>query len=497
MRAVCVVGAGTMGCGIAQVALAAGHEVVICDQNADQLLVAQDEIERRLRRKDPSGVDATLRRLRTAQKIEQVDLVSPLVVEAVVERLEVKVAVFTAALEQFGAEAILATNTSSLSVTEIAARLPSPGRVVGMHFFNPVPVMRLVEVVRGIRSDEAVVQETAELARSWGKEVAFVRSTPGFIVNRVARAYYGEALRLIEEGSVLPECVDELMRAGNGFRMGPFELMDLIGVEVNNTVTRTVWSGFNFEPRFAPSVLQAEMAVGGLHGRKTGRGFYDYRDGATPPIPQPLDVVPKIPSRMMMCGIDRDLAVLVSRATGAALSSEPGEGVLRLAGLGLVKLTDGRTAREEAQRLGAPVVLLDRCLDPVSSCAAAITGTDDRLVDAVASLLAAAGISAYRVADTPGLVVARILALIANEAWETVQEGTATATDVDVAMVLGTNFPCGPIEWTHRFGVNTVRAILDHIHDEYRDPRYRTGRGLRAASTNELSSTPSAPSSRG
>jgi 3-hydroxybutyryl-CoA dehydrogenase len=482
MRPVCVVGAGTMGRGIAQVALAAGHRVVLCDPDAAQLTHAVDEIGRRMTRKDPSGVAASLQRLATAPQIEHVaDLVDPLVIEAVVEHLDIKVAVFTAAIERFGAEAILATNTSSLSVTEIAAGVPSPERVVGMHFFNPVPVMRLVEVVRGMQSDEAVVQETAEIARAWGKEVAFVRSTPGFIVNRVARAYYGEALRLVEEQSVSPECVDELMRAGNGFRMGPFELMDLIGVEINNTVTRTVWSGFNFEPRFAPSVLQAEMAAGGLHGRKTGRGFYDYRDGAPKRTPRPVDVVPGAPQDAVLVGHDHDLATLWRRATDRDLPCEDGEGLLRLGELGLMKPTDGRTADHEARRLGAPVVLVDRCLDSASSRAVAITGTDDRLISAAASMLAAAGVDAYLVADTPGLIVARILALIANEAWETAQQGTATADDVDTAMVLGTNYPCGPFEWTRRLGIRTVRDILDHVYDEYGDPRYRTGRGLRAA----------------
>jgi 3-hydroxybutyryl-CoA dehydrogenase len=485
MRPVCVVGAGTMGRGIAQVALAAGHRVVLCDPEAEQLTNAVDEIGRRLTRKDPSTAAGALQRLATAHRIEQVaDVANPLVIEAVVERLDVKVSVLTAAIQRFGAGTILATNTSSLSVTEIAAGVPNPERVVGMHFFNPVPAMRLVEVVRGRQSDEDVVQETAEIARAWGKEVAFVRSSPGFIVNRVARAYYGEALRLVEERSVSPECVDELMRAGNGFRMGPFELMDLIGVEVNDTVTHAVWSGFNFEPRFAPSVLQAEMAAAGLHGRKTCRGFYDYREGTSRALPQPVDAVPCLPTGAVLVGHDRDLATLWRRAAGHDLPGEEGDGragLLRLGDLGLIKLTDGRTAHDEAQRRGAPVVLVDRCLDPATSRAVAITGTDHRLIGATASLLAAAGVTAYLVADTPGLIAARILAMIANEAWETVQQGTATAEDVDRAMVLGTNYPCGPIEWARRFGASTVCAVLDHAHDEYRDPRYRTGRGLRVA----------------
>jgi len=482
MRPVCVVGAGTMGRGIAQVALAAGHEVVLCDPDDAQLTSAALDIRARLERRSADTVDEAMARLRTASGIAAVtDVQDPLVVEAVVERLEVKVAVFTAAAERFGGGCILATNTSSLSVTEIAAGVPLPERVVGMHFFNPVPVMKLVEIVRGLRTDEDVVQETADMARSWGKSVAYVRSTPGFIVNRVARAYYGEALRIVEEGSATPECIDELMRSGNGFRMGPFELMDLIGVEVNNTVTRTVWSAFNFEPRFAPSVLQAEMAAGGLHGRKTGRGFYDYTDGATPPLPHPVPTDALVPAGAALRGRDEHLEAIWSRAQGGPLPREDGPGVLALGDLGVVKQTQGRTAREEARLLGCEVVLLDRCLDPSTSSAVALSGTTDALIAATAGLLAAAGIAAYRIDDTPGLVAARTLSLIANEAWETVQQRTATPDDVDTAMALGTNYPCGPFEWTRRWGAPVVRDILDNVYDEYRDPRYRASRGLRIA----------------
>jgi 3-hydroxybutyryl-CoA dehydrogenase len=272
---VCVIGAGTMGQGIAQVALSAGHEVALVDLDLDHdlLRTARDRIHHRLSRRDTAVADTTITRLTTAASVADVPYPERCVIaiEAVVENLAVKHAVLSAASDRFGEHAILATNTSSLSITEIAAGVPAPPRVVGMHFFNPVPVMRLVEVVAGLETRPDLLDQVTDLAESWGKVPTRVRSTPGFIVNRVARPFYGESLRLLEEGAATLEVIDTTLRSAGGFRMGPFELMDLVGNDVNETVTRTVWSAFHHDARFTPSRLQRELVAAGRFGRKTGR----------------------------------------------------------------------------------------------------------------------------------------------------------------------------------------------------------------------------------
>jgi len=478
MRTVLVVGAGTMGRGIAQVALVAGHEVVLCDTDPDQLEAAVQDILGRIRRKDPAAADVAARRLVTASSVALAPhLVDPLVIEAVVERLEAKVSVFSAALERFGEGSVLATNTSSLSVTAIASGVAAPDRVVGMHFFNPVPVMRLVEVVSGLQTDPSLAHEVAETARAWGKDVALVRSAPGFIVNRVARAFYGEALRLVEEGAATSACIDEVMRGAGGFRMGPFELMDLIGVEVNDAVTRTVWQSYNFEPRFAPSPLQAELVAAGRLGRKSGHGFYRYAEDSERPRPKALVPGAAAVSAPVVNGTNPQLTVLAERAHLARGTGD--DSLLDFGPLGLAVITQGLSAAQESQAHGREVVVIDRALDPATATAWALAGHDDQLLAAVAVVLRDAGVEAYRVDDTPGLVVSRILSMIANEACEAEQQGIATAEDIDTAMVLATNYPSGPFSWLRSWGPVTVRDILDNVWATYRDPRYRCSRRLR------------------
>jgi 3-hydroxybutyryl-CoA dehydrogenase len=470
-----------MGRGIAQVALAAGHLVTLVEPDSAQLESAANEIVTRLERKSPGAGKAAEARLARVASIDEAPARSGTVaIEAVVERLDVKREVMRSALVRFGPECILATNTSSLSVTEIAATVAAPDRVVGMHFFNPVPVMRLVEVVNGLQTDQAVVEVISGLARSWGKDVALLRSAPGFIVNRVARAFYGEALRLVEEGASTPECIDELMRSCGQFRMGPFELMDLIGVEVNYAVSRTVWTAFNYDPRFAPSLLQKELVAAGRFGRKTGHGFFRYGQDVVKPKATPVTAGSPTPRSAVMHGRDEQLEVLLRRAGATAeMSAETQAASLELPGLGYVLVTRGRTAADESRRLAAPVVVLDRCVSTQDATAIAVAGHDARLLDTTAAMLGAAGVRAYAVQDTPGLVLARILSLVANEAWETVQQGIATPEAIDTAMVLGTNYPCGPFEWTRRWGADAVLDLLDSVCGQYRDPRYRASRRLR------------------
>ena len=481
---ICVIGAGTMGRGIAQVALAAGHSVSLVDPQNEPLLMAVRDIESRLLRRHPTIAAELSTRLGTFTSItETPQHPDTVVIEAVLENLDAKIAVFRDAAVHFGSRCVLATNTSSLSVTAIAAGSPLPERVVGMHFFNPVPAMKLVEVVTGLQTDPAIAEQIALLAVEWGKEVAHVRSAPGFIVNRVARGFYGEALRLVEEQVASPATIDEIIRAAGGFRMGPFELMDLIGNDVNAAVTRSVWTAFNFDPRFEPSRIQDELVAAGRYGRKTGQGFYSYVNEATSEVQPPAVVTPgELPDTVELVGACAQLETILDRCGVSLKRADGDDGHAVLASGAVVRVTRGRSAYAESQALGGlPVVVLDRWVSPSTATGLAVSASDEDALASVAALLEQAGLTAVEVSDTPGLVLARTLAVIANEAWETMLHGVATPADIDTAMKLGTNYPAGPFEWTDQWGPGAVEELLDQLWATYHDTRYRASRALRDA----------------
>ena len=283
-RAVVVIGAGTMGSGIAEVAASAGHRVYLRDTSEAALERGIDQIRRSLEKRfqrgrlDASARDAILGRLEPVGADSKLGGVG-LVIEVIVEKLEVKIAVLRQIEAELDADAIIATNTSSLSVTAIAGGLSRPERVVGMHFFNPATILPLVEVVSGHATAPDVARTVFETAKAWGKVPVACRSTPGFIVNRVARPFYGEALRSLQEQAATAATLDAVMRESGGFKMGPCELMDLIGHDVNFAVTRSVYDGFFDDPRYKPSLIQKDLVDAGWLGRKSGRGFFDYREG--------------------------------------------------------------------------------------------------------------------------------------------------------------------------------------------------------------------------
>ncbi|MEM9837204.1 MAG: 3-hydroxyacyl-CoA dehydrogenase NAD-binding domain-containing protein [Bacteroidota bacterium] len=285
-----VIGAGTMGSGIAQVAATADCQVLLYDRDAIAVkksrlqlekimtrLVAKDRIDAAEKRRIEGNISyvATLPELSPCE----------LVIEAIIEDLDIKKQVFAELEEYLTDTAILATNTSSLSVASIASALTKPERCIGIHFFNPAPLMKLVELIPAIQTAPAVVTQTTEIIRSWSKTIALAKDTPGFIVNRVARPFYGEALRIYEEGMADVATIDWAMKTIGGFRMGPFELMDFIGNDVNYVVTETVFEAFYYDPRYRPSFTQKRLSEAGYLGRKSGRGYYDYRDGAERPQP--------------------------------------------------------------------------------------------------------------------------------------------------------------------------------------------------------------------
>jgi 3-hydroxybutyryl-CoA dehydrogenase len=312
---VAVIGAGTMGSGIAQVAAQAGHNVVLFDTRKEAVDKALAGLRKTLDKLVEKGkftaeqADGIHGRITPASDLK--DLAgSGLVIEAIIEDLGIKQKLFAELEAILPSDAVLATNTSSLSVTAIAGGLKHPERMVGLHFFNPAPLLPLVEVVPGLATAPDLAQRCAALMAAWGKAPVICKDTPGFIVNRVARPYYGESIRIFEEGIADMATIDAALKTYGGFRMGPFELMDLIGNDINFTVTKTVWESFFYDPRYKPSFTQQRQVESGRLGRKTGRGYYSYAEGATLPAPQ-VDMV------LGNSIVERVLAMLINEATDA------------------------------------------------------------------------------------------------------------------------------------------------------------------------------------
>jgi 3-hydroxybutyryl-CoA dehydrogenase len=490
---VLVVGAGIMGAGIAQVAAAAGHRVLLFDARDGAAVQAKERLAATLEALVGKGKLAADAARATLARIEPVDSLDAardarLVIEAIVEDAEVKRALFRQLEAIAGPDCVLASNTSSISITLLANGLAHPGRLVGMHFFNPVPLMKLVEVVSGLHTEPAVAAAIFELAATWGKVPVHARSTPGFIVNRIARPFYAETLALLQEQAASPEVLDACLRSA-GFRMGPCELMDLIGHDTNFAVTQSVYAANFFDKRYVPSLVQRELVDGGLLGRKSGRGFYRYPQGATP-LPAVEYQPPPTPQFIAVHGVG-DIADRLARAANSiAAPRQPPARVHDSGWTGLaidnarLALTDGRCAHDLAAALGtSDVAVFDRPLKPEAAGAAlayAVSDSASTLWRVLApAWLAALGYAPQPVADTPGLVVARTVAMLINEAADAVQQGVCTAEGADAAMKLGVNYPAGPFEWLASWGAGEVVALLDALDAHYRGERYRASGWLR------------------
>ena len=307
MSRVTVIGAGAMGAGIAQVAAQHGWDVHLQDVNDAVVDAAIEGIGKRLDRlvqKERITAEAAEAARSRLHRLDDGLGKSDLVIEAIVEDLDIKTSVLGDLVPRMAPETIIATNTSSLSVGDLGERLGQAHRCCGMHFFNPAPIMKLVEVVRGRGTDEAVVDRVADIATSWGKQVARCADTPGFIVNRVARPYYLEAFRIIEDGIATPEFIDDTMKTIGGFRMGPMELTDFIGHDVNTATTRTVWEQWNQSARLAPSWLQESLVSEGHLGRKSGRGIYDYEADSPTCVIQVAQPAPQLPDALRAAAIE-------------------------------------------------------------------------------------------------------------------------------------------------------------------------------------------------
>ena len=473
-----------MGAGIAQIAAVAGHTVQLMDNRPQAAVEAVRNIRAQITKLADKGKLSPDRAAQASANLVAVQHLSDLagaslVIEAIVENLQAKQALYAELEGIVCDDCIFGTNTSSISVTAIGAALKRPQRLAGLHFFNPAPVMALVEIVSGLATDPEVANTLFATATAWGKTAVHAKSTPGFIVNRVARPYYGEALRLLAEGAADSATIDAVMREAGGFRMGPFELMDMIGHDVNYAVTCSVWNAFYNDPRFAPSLVQKELLDAGFLGKKSGRGFFDYREGADKPAPQ-TETPRAVPTDITLCGDSAATQALAERLTKAeiAFNNTPSvDGRIAQIHGAVLFVTDGRSATQRASDTGfANTVLVDLALDYRAATRLAVTTAAqcaDDAADAVIALLQAAGLQVSRFADVPGLAVMRTVAMLANEAADAVNQGVCSVQAADAAMRLGVNYPQGPLAWADSIGLPIIRNVLTNLGTSYGEDRYR------------------------
>lgn len=465
-----VCGAGAMGAGIAQAAAQAGHRVIVIDQFEEALARGRDTITKGLaalvKRDKMSEAEAGAVSSRCEWSTDVRALAKAgLVIEAIVENAEVKRALFQEVEGVVAETAIIATNTSSLSVTGLAAGRKNAGRYMGLHFFNPAPVMKLVEVVCGAETDPALAASALVLMNSWGKTAVAARDVPGFVVNRVARPYYGEGWRALEEGAADAATLDFLYRDLAGFRMGPFELGDLIGHDINAAAAKSIFDAYFGRTRFTPSLMQAGLVAAGRLGRKSGRGVYSYTDDK-PPTPT---LAPPADGGGDQALLDQALLLGPIEMGGAT-----------------IMLTDGRTASRIADEAGISVAVIDYVRDSSAASAIAFAASDEIAAEAALEFASACGKSAARLSDRPGLVVFRTLLQLANCACDAVRDKVADPDAIDVAMKNGVNYPFGPIEWARGFGFRRVNEALEAIADETGEAIYMPGEWMRAAARQGL-----------
>ena len=483
-----VVGAGAMGRGIAQIAAQAGSTVRLFDTQPEAVARAFTEIssqwDRLLEkgRMDAQAVQGCKQRLQAAGTLEAMTDCT-LVVEAVVERLDVKTTLFAQLEAVVGPDAVLATNTSSLSVTAIVAGLKRPQRFAGYHFFNPVPLMKVVEVVAGLKTDPAVCEALAAYARAMGHTPVQAQDTPGFIVNHAGRGYGTEALRIVGEGVADFATVDRILKDQVGFRLGPFELMDLTALDVSHPVMESIYRQYYDEPRYRPSVITAQRLAGGVVGKKVGEGFYRYVDGkaqvaAEPPVPQVADLPPvwvstRAARRSELFQLLKDLGAKIE--TGQS----PSPTALSLvAPLGFDVTTVAVVERlDPARTLGIDMLIEDAATKRRVLATNPATRADMR--DAAHALFARDGKAVSVIRDSGGFVTQRVVATIVNIASDICQQRICSPRDLETAVTLGLGYPLGPLAMGNRWGPTNVLEVLFNMQTVYGDPRYRPSPWLR------------------
>jgi 3-hydroxybutyryl-CoA dehydrogenase len=485
--AVGIAGAGRMGAGIGAVAAQAGHRVLLFDASSGAADRGRDEIAASYRNLIVRGklseaeAERRLARISAVTSVEGLGAAG-LIVEAVVEDFGAKVDLLRSLEAVAAPDAILATNTSSLSPTALGGRLARPQRFAGFHFFNPAPVMPLVEVIATPDTDPEVIDTLMGTARNWGKTPVTSAATPGFIVNRIARPFYGESMRLLAEGAGDVATLDALMRECGGFRMGALELTDMIGHDVNFAVSQAVYEGFFHDPRYRPSQVQKELVEAGFLGRKSGRGFYDHSDGGKPVEISVMHDGDR-PESIVVRGElgPAEALVPLAEAAGIEVRREAGPGVIALGDI-VLALTDGRMATELSQEAGVTTAVFDLSLDYSSSTRIGIAipdGADSNVGRRAAGFFQELGKKVSRLADVPGLLVMRTVCMIANEAIDAALHRIARPADIETAMMKGAGYPLGPIAMADHVGPARVLRVLDELAAAYPEGRYRASVLLR------------------
>ena len=485
---VAVIGAGAMGRGIAQIAAQAGSQVWLYDTQAqaaekarEAVFLQWDKLQEKGRLHAPDLV-AYKGRLGCAASLQ--DLAAcDLVVEAIVEKIEIKKSLFTDLEKILPASAVLVSNTSSLSVTAIAAALQRPGQFAGFHFFNPVPVMKVVEVIAGLKTDAGVCQRLTEFARQMGHTPVQAQDTPGFIVNHAGRGYGTEALRIVGEGVADFVTVDRILRDQVGFKLGPFELFDLTALDVSHPVMESIYHQYYEEARYRPSVITAQRLAAGVLGKKVGEGFYKYVSGvqqttAEPPAPvldalPPVWVSPRAARRMDLLQLLNDLGAQIE--TGASPSPQA---LCLVAPLGFDVTTVAVVERlDPARTVGIDMLIEDAATRRRVLATNPATRLDMR--DAAHALFARDGKAVSVVRDSGGFVTQRVIANIVNIASDMCQQGICSPQDLETAVTLGLGYPLGPLALGDRCRPDSILEVLFNMQTVYGDQRYRPSPWLR------------------
>ena len=491
-----IVGTGAMGRGIAQMAAQAGAHVILFDAAAGAAATAQTAInstwDKLLEKGKISSETAVLyqAKLSTCEQLEAMRDCG-LVVEAIVEKLDVKQGLFKQLENIVSSSCVLATNTSSLPVTAIAAALMHPERFAGYHFFNPVPLMKVVEVIPGLKTDAAVCEKLCELTRQMGHTPVMASDTPGFIVNHAGRGYGTEALRIVSEGVSDFATIDAILKDQVGFKLGPFELMDLTGLDVSHPVMESVYRQYYDEPRYRPSVITAQRLAGGVLGRKTKAGFYDYSEQKQPSagmesaqsainsvvsadieIP-PVWVSPNAARRVQLLELLHKLGAKIETGQSPSLHA-----LTLVAPLGWDVTTTAVFERYDPAR----TVGIDLLIDDAATKRRVIMSnpaTRADMLQAAAALFARDGKPVSTIRDSAGFVTQRVIATIVNIASDMCQQQICTPKDLDTAVQLGLGYPTGPLAMGNAVGGASVLEVLVNMQTVYGDPRYRASPWLR------------------
>ena len=483
-----LVGAGAMGRGIAQIAAQGGCQVLLFDAQSGAADTARAAVQEQWQRLLSKGRISEEQLQAWSARLQPVaDMAAlkdcTLVVEAIVERLDIKQAVFAQLEAVVAPDAVLVSNTSSLSVTQIAAGLQRPARFAGLHFFNPVPLMKVVDVIAGLKTDPALCDTLAQAVRQWGHQPVQAQDTPGFIVNHAGRGYNTEALRIVGEGIADFATIDRILRDQAGFRLGPFELMDLTALDVSHPVMEAIYRQYYDEPRYRPSVITAQRLAGGVVGKKAGQGFYRYDNGRAqvppePPVPDvavlpPVWVSPQATRRAALCALLHTLgAELETQATPSA------QALIVVAPLGLDVSAAAVAERLDATRtVGIDLLIDDSATQRRVLATNPATRADMRA--AAHALFARDGKAVSVVRDSGGFITQRVLATIVNIAADICQQRICTPQDLETAVTLGLGYPQGPLALGECWGAERVLQVLENLQTVYGDPRYRPSPWLR------------------